>query len=104
MRNILQRASGHCHRIGAVGDNNMVTGIGGNGIMNNPPVVIGHLKAVLAHQRNQIALNRHIGFMQHFGNLRLADLELAFGVKIDLVDSATCGEYLDVHPLPKSFA
>ncbi len=68
-----------------------------NPLGDERPVGVGHLEAVLVHQRLGADLERDARRAQDVDDERLADLVGALGVEVDLVDGAAGGEDLERH-------
>ena len=69
-----------------------------NMVVKRLPVLVGHIQAVFVQQRRHFVVKIHEAFVKDVLYLRLADLELAQVVEVDLVDRTARCQELDEHP------
>src|SRR5690606_15648445 len=92
-----QRRGGDGHGVGAMGDEDVIVGAGGNTGVNQFAVGVIQLETILPNQRLNGIIKPDPRLLQQFTGHRLADLELAERVEIQLVEGAAGAEDLYEH-------
>jgi hypothetical protein len=92
---IPQGPAGLYHRIGAVGDNDLLVWGLLYFVADQGPIRVGQFQAVLAHNGLYFIGRGGKGILKYLINQRFANLKFAPGIKIYFVYGAAGGEYLD---------
>jgi hypothetical protein len=92
-----QHLCGFQYGIRSVSDDNPRCRIRLDALLQQLPVIVCEVEAILSQERFDLELDGHIGFLQHFEHLGRAHLVFAFGVEINFVNRAARGEELQLH-------
>ena len=87
-----QHGGGLLHRVRAMGDHDAVFLRAQTMLQDQPPVVAGHLKAVDHHQRADVDLQMAAAEMQHLGDMRVLEVQLAGELVVFLVEGSPGGQ------------
>jgi len=78
------------HGIRSMCNNDSIIRTLGNGLKNYLTIGIGQGQTVFPHQLLNLKSRRYIGFAQDLTDHRVSNFELAFGIKIHLINRSTC--------------